>query len=464
MAELFDVVPELFFSPLASPGKRVYWECICRLYAITSRQLSFGVERDVLVDDLEYYFDSTMAADLPEDDDSYEHTSRGKANFVLRKLESWGWIYTEVDHSYVQRVNFRDYSIQVIRTLLTVAEGTKVEYQGYIYTIYSLVRTSPNTNPGYGLLEIVKQTDGLITSLKNLNSNIKTYIDELTKHSTVSEILDALLNDYYTNIVDKAYHRLLTSDNVAKFRPEILSRLEKYAKSERYLKAASAEVAEQREIDAAQAREEVLTMLHQVVDAFRQMDDILDEINQKNTKYQRAAINRARFLLSSSDDLRGQLRTILTDLGERISEEKLSFRGVYELEELDHLIQVFSWEYLDTQSLYEPREGRKNFEPSQMPVRKVDEKRRAQRRLEMKKKLERVLDARKIDAYVDQVLGNRTQMKASEFPLEGDGFIRLIYVRLYGQRKNVHYRVDPLETVEAGEWRFRDFWVIRKQK
>lgn len=40
---LFDVIPDNFFSPLAAPGKIVYWECICRLFSVTSRQLSFGV-------------------------------------------------------------------------------------------------------------------------------------------------------------------------------------------------------------------------------------------------------------------------------------------------------------------------------------------------------------------------------------------------------------------------------------
>ena len=52
---LFDVVPENFFIPLASPGKRVYWECLEKLFAITSGQLSFGIERDVLTNELEYY-------------------------------------------------------------------------------------------------------------------------------------------------------------------------------------------------------------------------------------------------------------------------------------------------------------------------------------------------------------------------------------------------------------------------
>ena len=93
--------------------------------------------------------------------------------------------------------------------------------------------------------------------------------------------MDALLNDYYTNVVDKAYHRLLTSDNVSKFRPEIVERLESNSRSARFLNKASGELAELKEISEEEAREEVLSMLHEVIDAFRQMDEILGEINKR---------------------------------------------------------------------------------------------------------------------------------------------------------------------------------------
>ena len=308
---LFDVLPDNFFGPLAAPGKIVYWECICRLFAVTSKQLSFGVEREVLVDELQYYFDSTMSADIPEEEieETGGMTSRDKANFMLRRLESYGWIYIDVDYSYVQRVNFRDYAVQIIKTLIAVSEERRAEYQGYIYTIYNLAKAG-GTNPGLGLLQSVDNMDALITGLKSLNANIKRYIDELTKHSTVAEIMDALLNDYYTNVVDKAYHRLLTSDNVAKFRPEIVERLEANSRNKRFLNAAAKEISELKEISSEEAEDFVLECLHEVIDAFRRMDEILNEINKKNTRYQRAAINRARFLLSSSEDIRGQLKEI----------------------------------------------------------------------------------------------------------------------------------------------------------
>ncbi|MCD8379581.1 MAG: DUF5716 family protein [Lachnospiraceae bacterium] len=154
---LFDVIPDNFFSPLAAPGKVVYWECLCRLFAVTNRQLSFGVERDVLVDELQFYFDSSFAAQMSgEEWESAEPgsmTSRDKANFILRRLEGYGWISVETDYSYVQRVNFRDYAVQVMKTLLNLSDEKKTEYQGYIYTIYSLAR-SGGENPGLGLCRL----------------------------------------------------------------------------------------------------------------------------------------------------------------------------------------------------------------------------------------------------------------------------------------------------------------------
>ncbi len=463
---LFDIVPDHFFGPLAAPGRVVYWECICRLFAVTSRQLSFGVEREILVDELQYYFDSAMAADMQgeEFDETKGMSSRDKANFMLRKLESYGWIYIDVDYSYVQRVNFRDYAIQIIKTLIDVSEERRAEYQGYIYTIYNLARAG-NINPGLGLLQIVENMDALITGLKSLNANIKRYIDELTKHSTVPEILDALLNDYYTNVVDKAYHRLLTSDNVSKFRPEIIERLETNSRSRRFLNAAAKEIAELKEMTIEEADEMVLELLHEVIDAFRKMDEILDEINKKNTRYQRAAINRARFLLSSSEDIRGQLKEILTFMNEQIQEKNQEYNAIYELEEMDHLIKIFSWNYLDTDSLYAPIEGKREFVPQEMELWIPNEESRGIKRKRMHEKLANILTPEKIDDYVKEQLGKQQKILASSLPVEeGDTFIRMIYIRLYGNRKKVSYRLELKNVVEINGFRFRDFEIIRKKQ
>lgn len=458
---MFRVLPDNFFVPLSSPNKIVYWECICKLFSVMEYQLSFGVERELMVDELQYYFEQSAAAELI-DEEFAGSDSRGKANGILRRLEYYGWIEIETDKSYVQRVNFKEYSVRLMKTLLDIEDGKQIEYQGYIYTIYSLVRGNTD-NPGVVLLQIMENTDLLITGLKNLNSNIKHYIDELTKHSTVAEIMDALFNDYITNIVDKAYHRLLTSDNVSKFRPEIIERLESKSRSKSYVEKAAAEIAEFQETDIDEARENVYRYLHEIIEAFRNMDDILNEINQKNTQYQRAAINRAKFLLSGNEDIRGQVKEILLGIHEVMDQEKMELGGIYEIDFLENLVRIYTCEFLDENSFYSPIEGRKEFVPQQIVDREPDLAMRQEKMRRMMEKMQRILSPEKINHYIEECMGERKEILATELPLsDAEDLVKIIYVRLYGQRKNMIYKIEPCEEKEVNGFRFKDFRIWRK--
>lgn len=467
---MFNVISDKFFIPLASPNKIIYWECICKLFAVMNHQLSFGVERDVLVEELQYYFEQVQAADFAESEEKElaGKSSRDKANWMLRRLEFYDWIEIETDKSYVQRVSFKEYAVKIIKTLLEIEEGKQIEYQGYIYTIYTLVRSNTD-HPGVMLLSVLDNTDMLITGLKNLNSGIKRYIDELTKYKTPAEIMDVLFNDYIENIVDKAYHRLLTSDNVSKFRPEIVARLEEKSRSKSFIEKAAVELADIREISKTEAEELAYQYIHEVIDAFQNLDEILENIKVKNTQYQKAAINRAKFFLIGGEDVRGQIKEILSYLQERINEDKLKLGGIYRISYLDNLIRLYSASVLDEKSLYVPIEGKKVFHPVELLAETPDEIFREKKLRKLMEKMEQVLNPKRIGAYVDDCMGEKKQMMASELPLENEeDFVRMIYVRLYGQRKHMEYAIMPTAETSANEievngFRFRDYQICRKE-
>lgn len=458
---MFDTISDSFFVPLASPNKLVYWECICKLFSIMDNQLSFGVERDVLVDELQYYFEQANAADLLEEE-LVDTDSRSKANWMLRRLEHYGWLEIETDKSYVQKVNFKEYAVKIIKTLLEIADGKQIEYQGYIYTIYTLVRSNTD-HPGVVLMQILENTDLLITGLKNLNSSIKHYIDDLTRHKTVAEIMDALFNDYITNIVDKAYHRLLTSDNVSKFRPEIIERLESKSRSKVYVEKAAVEIAGIKEVSREDAEELVYHYLHSIVSAFQNMDDILKEINRKNTQYQRSAVNRARFMLTGSEDIRGQIKEILIGINEQITGEQMNLSGIYRIDFLEELIRIYSINCLDEKSFYAPVEGRKEFKPEEIADAEPDFELRQEKLRKMAEKMQKVLSPDRINAYVRGQLGEKKKLLATQFPLQNaEDFVKIIYIRLYGQRKNMDYIVELQEETEMNGYRFKDFMIHMK--
>jgi hypothetical protein len=57
----------------------------------------------------------------------------------------------------------------------------------------------------------------------------------------------------------------------------------------------------------------------------------------------------------------------------------------------------------------------------------------------------------------------KASIYASELPLNGtDDFVKMIYVRLYGQRKNMKYNIVVKEETQRNGYRFRDFEIVRK--
>lgn len=463
---LFQIIPEKFFSILSSKNKNLYWECIFKLFTIMSNQLSFGVKRDDLIEELVFYFDSELAMDIADEGDALDgnlRDSRDKANFIIRKLNECGWISIETNNSHEQKVYFLDYSIEILRTLVSITNQEKIEYQGYIYTIYNLVRGS-NENPGIALQQIYENTDKLITGLKNLNSNIKKYIDELTKHATVAEIMDALFDDYMINVVDKAYHRLLTSDNVAKFRPEIIDRLEAKKSNERYIERAAKELADIKEVTLEAGKEKVYDYLHDIMEAFNNMDDILEEIYKKSTQYQKAAVNRARFLLSSSEDIQGQVKEILLYLNEEVQNRELELSSIYEIDYMDQMLKLCTAGFLDESSFYVPSEGKGEFKPGEINVISADDAGRFDRLQQMMDKLKKIMSVDNISNYVMETFGEREVMNASNLPLETEeDFVKLIYIRLYGQRKRLKYQIRVKDEIISNGWRFHDFeiWKVK---
>ena len=100
-----------------------------------------------------------------------------------------------------------------------------------------------------------------------------------------------------------------------------------------------------------------------------------------------------------------------------------------------------------------------------MPLIVPDEEVRSEKRKKMQEKLEKILTPEKISLYVKSQMNGRNKMLASELPLEQeDTFIRMIYIRLYGQRKNMNYRLELKGIVEKEGFRFRDFEIVSKER
>ena len=106
----------------------------------------------------------------------------------------------------------------------------------------------------------------------------------------------------------------------------------------------------------------------------------------------------------------------------------------------------------------------KAFEPEMLLDTEPDQEFRDEKMRRMLEKLARVINPEKVNHYVEKHLGDRREMLASELPLENtDDFVKMIYIRLYGQRKNMRYTIAVKDMIKKDGYRFNDFTIHRKE-
>ena len=115
---IFNIVPEKFFTILSSPNKILHMKIISIIFMSMQNGLSYGIDKDILVDEIEDYLNSTDIVIVSDKNDVYEITSnnRDRANNIIRKLTECGWIYLESTNDYKQIINFHDYSITLLES------------------------------------------------------------------------------------------------------------------------------------------------------------------------------------------------------------------------------------------------------------------------------------------------------------------------------------------------------------
>ncbi len=464
MMKLFEILPTKFFNILASSNKEIYADCIFLIYKIMNNFNSFGVSREVLVDSLCNYFEG-LENSVFIDEEEIVSGARNNANFIIRKLSECGWIDIETDNNYVQYVNLYDYAISFIETMDKLVRNERLEYQGYVYSIYTLLFSSENIQPSVMLEQVYENTKALVSGLKSLNSNIRNYIDKITKLKTAEEILNLQFNDYEVNIIDKSYHRLKTSDNVSKFRPRIIDKLEEMSRDSELIKLISKQLVDMEKTDTSEnGNSLVLKNLGDMINALNNIDDIIRDIDHKHYLYLRSSLTRVKFILNSTKDLGGQINALLKYIVSITKTYNLDLNEGEIPDELN-IFEIFSQSFIDGKSMYVSTEGKKMFNPQEFDSKKILTKEERKKQIEaFKLKNDARLNKSTINEYVLNHLGNKQVINASMLPLnEITDLIKIIYILVYSDSKLVFYKIKQLDIeINFNNFIFTDFEIWRK--
>lgn len=467
---IFEIVGSDYFKALTGKYQNIFIDCLEIIYNSYRTELSYGVDREIIILQLTDYFEQNSSDDIQfEDGQDIFRDSRSKANEFVRKLRSYSWIEYEFDNSGHAKIVMPGHSISIMQTFTAITEHDEMEYQSEVSAIYSLLTNEKLLDRPYPqvIKPVYDRTLALFTELKKLNTSIKKYIDELTDGQTPEELMEHFFS-YNKNIGSKAYHRMKTNDNVSRFRNTIESRLREILTNEIIMERA---VSGYQNIeggnDKTEAHNKVAEVISSVIGYFNSYDDIEREIERKHSKYLRSAVNRAKLAFLNTNNIEGKLSTILRGLASAFEAEEDN--GIYDDVPDDYcrIFNMFPQSFISGESLKTVGIAKRIDDVDEIftaPL--VSEEELKKRRDRLKKKNEHHFSRKNITADVIALLKDRSEIDASEITIESKrDMIRLIFISIYGRDKRSEFIVIPKNDIinEKG-FTFKNFTIKRRVK
>jgi len=479
---VFSVLPNNFFSLLAS-GNRQHYSALLVLYYRLFQEYPRGLERELVVREFMNYLllhRDTLAEEAAEESDEasgyetpelsvqefdFENNApanrsideRTLASRFLKRLINAGWLGEETLADFTKVINITAWGKPFMKALADVDGGLKPEYESHIVTIYSLLCGDTIKKDGHhAVLRAHEEARSLIDALKVLSQSIKGYYDKLNAEAIRSKAASALhehYNLYAGEVLDRAYKRLKTSDNVSRYRQSIFKQVADLLRDEEWLDASAGRYTRILQSSREECREKLKVMLENIRDDLRSVDPLEDEIDRRNAAYSRSSTEIIRAYIEPDSTVAGKIGMLIkaiqsAALGDESRE--LSSRiahGIYRLG------------FLSPSSLA-LRRPKEEADFSSSPS-KADLEALAQTENEFMERMRRRLSIKRIGAWLDEQGGKEKALAPTELINDEDSYIRFVYALLYGDSRNSFgYSIEENEMAEnAGEIRAADYVV-----
>ena len=464
---LFDIVSGDFFKPLTSKYRRMYSDTILLIFNTFKPEISYGVNREIVVKVLMDYFDADDD-EISFDDENYVRDSRDKANGVIAQLKTCGWIEYEQAENHQLNVVLYDHAVPVIESMNRIIKEEEAEYQGIISQIHASLQNEELYAKPYELIimGVIENTERLVSELKRLNVSIKRHMDKQTNEMDASEVLEHFFK-YHQDIGSKAYLRMKTGDNISYFRNAIIDRIDHILENAEIMDRAVRGYMEVRQVeDSDIAYDNLVSGLMDIKSSFYRLDDIIEEIDNKHRHYIRNAVMRARFLLSTGNNLEGKLSKILNQIADDINRNDESTGDIWEdgLELSAKLCSLFPQNFISPESFKTIPVRKKSADISQIEKTEVlSSEERELYKEALRQKNRNRFSRKNINQYVVTLLGDRERMPVTDVPVESRrDLIRIIYISIYAGNRANNYKVKRTEErVKIGEYELPYFEIIK---
>lgn len=455
---IFDKIPENFFSILVSKNKNIYIDSLFILREAFKQEMTISKENIIarLINNLEEEF---YKEDFSEDDDANElkdNNISSKAYFLLRKLKWAGWIEFEFQReSFEEYVIIPDYSIKFINLLYSIVEEKQVEYNSYVFATYSSLKlASIEKGETYNaIITAYNNTIQLINELKSLYNSLGRFHRKMCNQNNINSIINEHFFEYKEYSDEMIFPRF-TRDSVPRYKTPIRDMLNDILADEERLKNTIHIASKSTKYKTAEeAENDILSKIRTVLEIYENIDLTMNQIEQKNTDYIRASVHRIQYLLTNDKELKGKLVNILKNSN-----------NPEVVDEMEKQVGLLRQEYISKESIYVRNSNVKRKQGNPIPLKKEKEI-DAKVFYEFAKSLENMYSNKKINEFMEKNFKNKPFINSQEIELNTtEDLILLILATIKGDKsgKSFYYIKDSNETINNNGYKIPNIKFIRR--
>lgn len=441
---IFERIPENFFSILSKKLKHLHSELLFLIYQQYKSSI-YVIERDVIIDYFVEYLETQPVSTIESDDESDSTTplpqeTRALAFHFLNKFIEHGWIELEQQPDWSYKVIVPDYAIRILDTFEKIALGYQMEFRGQVLSIYQNLTGAE----GYRYIAIqqaFETTDALLNGLRELNHNIKRYMEDMLATTSINDLLHQLFVVYKERILDTHFYRLKTSEHISKYRTQIIRRAEDMLYNRTVIEEQAEQMVNDRLAKSTHEAVQIIdNWLESIATSFRNVSELENEIDSRNQKYVRAAERRVSLLYNNSGNLAAHIGSILKFLSSLIR----NGIGKEDLPaEFSQFIQLFRQEIMDIKSPSVVRSTNPKIAQTPLDIIEIDEEKKRQKLKELRERTKEVKAVEQMNEFVKTLLSGKRDIHMSDFPMtKSEDWLNAIYTVIRSTSKNSIYKVE----------------------
>lgn len=444
--KLFDAVPNGLFSVLASPNRSLYADALDVLYE--SYQENLKIPEETLYSMLRGKLEQQLAEATFEGEDIDEEELRdvsGRARFLIRKLNSKGWLEKQRGDDFNEYITVPGYSSRLLELFHQLRDDSPMRGYSYVFGTYSALKVASEGTSVYDRMAAVysayDNTQSLIKLLQMVYHNVKHFFQLQINMQQVNTVLASHFDDFGQKVVEAYIRPLKIKDSVPKYRVPIQKILTGWLEDDALLTAMSnAALQDRRGSDLNACRSDLLRKIFWVKERYDNIEhEFLDEIDQQVRRYTRATTQKIENLTNRDHNVRGNLNYLLTALSRNRRASEL-------VEQIQPAFQLYEQSFLSEKSVwYRKRPGKRTkAAPVLIQEGEIDPEMARQAQLLLHSEYGRS----EIAAYVEQWLGEAEVCYSEDLNLEDDkAYIMSLLAVLTGGDRSSTYTVRELEGV-----------------